>query len=70
MIRICFSPEDSLWTGRKVPLFMTMPILPVSETVTVLSMKNSLTMSLKMITDSARTWFLPTYSEMEWARFS
>lgn len=54
MIRICFSPDESFWIWRAVPLFMLMPIFPESDTVMVLLMKISLTMSLKMMMDSAR----------------
>ena len=54
MIRICFSPDESLWIGSDMPLYIVMPIFPFSDTVTDLSMKNSFTMSLKMMTDSAR----------------
>lgn len=46
MIRICFSPEESFWSCREVPLFIVTPILPVSESPTTLLMKISLTMSL------------------------
>ena len=52
-MRICFSPEDSFCSCREVPLFILMPIFPVSETVMDLLMKMSLTMSLKMMIDSA-----------------
>ena len=54
MMRICFSPDDSFCSCRVVLLFIATPILPVSETVTDLLRKMSLTMSLKMMTDSAR----------------
>ncbi len=46
MIRICFSPEESFDSDSAVPLFMVIPILPVSERPTVLLMNISLTMSL------------------------
>lgn len=55
MMRICFSPDDRDWRRRAVPLSILIPTLPVSETCRVLSMKISLTMSLKMIMDSARS---------------